>query len=276
MNVFIVGAGTMGSGIAQVFATAGHSVVVSDIELSFAENGIRKIAAGLERQVLKGKLAPEAFAAVMDRIRPGTLADAASCDLAVEAAIEDAAAKRAVFQQLHTICRPDTLFVTNTSSISITQIGAGLGRPVTGMHFFNPAPVMTLVEVVVALGADPALGERVMAIARELGKTPVLVQDAPGFVVNRILIPMINEAIGILAEGTASAADIDQAMQAGANHPLGPLALADLVGNDVVLAILEVLQRETGDSKYRPHPLLREMVRAGRLGRKTKQGFFTY
>lgn len=276
MNVFIVGAGTMGSGIAQVFATSGHNVVVSDIDIAFAENGIRKIAAGLERQVQKGKLAPETSQAILARLRPGTLADAGACDLVVEAAIEDVAAKRAVFQQLHGICPPETLFVTNTSSISITQIGAGLGRPVTGMHFFNPAPVMALVEVVVALGADPSLGERVLAIARALGKTPVLVQDSPGFVVNRILIPMINEAIGILAEGVASAADIDQAMQAGANHPLGPLALSDLVGNDVVLAIMEVLQRETGDPKYRPHPLLRQMVRAGRLGRKTKQGFFSY
>ena len=276
MNVFIVGAGTMGSGIAQVFATSGHNVVVSDIDIAFAENGIRKIATGLERQVQKGKLAPETSQAILARLRPGTLADAGACDLVVEAAIEDVAAKRAVFQQLHGICPPETLFVTNTSSISITQIGAGLGRPVTGMHFFNPAPVMALVEVVVALGADPSLGERVLAIARALGKTPVLVQDSPGFVVNRILIPMINEAIGILAESVASAADIDQAMQAGANHPLGPLALSDLVGNDVVLAIMEVLQRETGDPKYRPHPLLRQMVRAGRLGRKTKQGFFSY
>ncbi len=276
MKVLIVGAGTMGSGIAQVFATAGHEVVISDIDVAFAESGIRKIAAGLERQVQKGRLTAEACAAVLGRIRAGTLADAADRDLVLEAAIEEVTAKQAVFRQLQGICPPETLFVTNTSSISITQIGAGIGRPVTGMHFFNPAPVMALVEVVTARGADPALGERIMAIARELGKTPVLVQDAPGFVVNRILIPMINEAIGILADGTASAADIDQAMQAGANHPIGPLALSDLVGNDVVLAIMEVIQRETGDPKYRPHPLLRQMVRAGQLGRKTKQGFFTY
>lgn len=276
MKVLIVGAGTMGSGIAQVFAAAGHEVVISDIDVAFAESGIRRIAAGLERQVQKGRLTPEACAALLGCIRAGTLADAADRDLVLEAAIEEVTAKQAVFRQLQGICPPETLFVTNTSSISITQIGAGIGRPVTGMHFFNPAPVMALVEVVTARGADPALGERIMSIARELGKTPVLVQDAPGFVVNRILIPMINEAIGILADGTASAADIDQAMQAGANHPIGPLALSDLVGNDVVLAIMEVIQRETGDPKYRPHPLLRQMVRAGQLGRKTKQGFFTY
>lgn len=276
MNVFIVGAGTMGSGIAQVFAAAGHTVVISDIELAFARNGVQKIAAALDRQVQKGKMTADDCQAIAGRIQAGILEDARSCDLVVEAAIEDAAAKKEVFQALQGICSHDTVFATNTSSISIAQIGAGLDRPVIGMHFFNPAPVMALVEVVVAKNTAPELADKMMEIARGLGKTPVLVQDSPGFVVNRILIPMMNEAIGVLAEGIASAADIDLAMKNGANHPIGPLALSDLVGNDVVLAIMEVLQKETGDPKYQPHPLLRQMVRSGQLGRKTKKGFFDY
>ena len=213
---------------------------------------------------------------ILSRIQAGQLSDASQCDLVIEAAIEEITEKQKIFRNLQEICRPDTLLATNTSSISITQINSVLDRPIMGMHFFNPAPVMALVEVVVGVKTPKELVDRMMNIAREIGKTPVLVQDSPGFIVNRILIPMINEAIGVLAEGTASAADIDLAMKSGANHPIGPLALSDLVGNDVVLAIMEVLQHETGDPKYRPHPLLRKMVRAGLLGRKSKAGFFEY
>ena len=276
MNILIVGAGTMGCGIAQVFASAGHAVVICDINRSLAQKGIDKIASALDKQVQKGKLAAEDGAAMISRIQAGELPDAVDSDLVIEAAIEQLEAKRQVFRQLQAICRPETLFATNTSSISIAEIGSGLDRPVVGMHFFNPAPVMALVEVVVGMDTPGELSDRVMGIARDIGKTPVLVQDSPGFVVNRILIPMINEAIGVLADGTASAADIDLAMKNGANHPIGPLALSDLVGNDVVLAIMEVLLKETGDPKYRPHPLLRKMVRAGQLGRKSRKGFFEY
>lgn len=276
MNVLIVGAGTMGRGIAQVFAATGHSVVISDQDRATAEKGIGQMAAMLEKQVQKGKMTPDDCTSILSRIRAGELDDASMCDLVVEAAIEELHEKQQIFKKLQAVCRPDTLLVTNTSSISITHINSVLDRPVIGMHFFNPAPVMALVEVVVGVKTPQELAQRVMDLARAIGKTPVLVQDSPGFIVNRILIPMINEAIGVLAEGTASAADIDLAMKSGANHPIGPLALADLVGNDVVLAIMEVLQQETGDPKYQPHPLLRKMVRAGLLGRKTKAGFFEY
>ncbi|MBQ6145405.1 MAG: 3-hydroxybutyryl-CoA dehydrogenase, partial [Clostridia bacterium] len=221
-------------------------------------------------------MAQEAAEAILSRITTGTKDICADCDLIVEAAFESMDVKKQTFQELMAIAKPECIFASNTSSLSITEIGAKLDRPLIGMHFFNPAPVMKLVEVIAGINTPRELVEKVKAISVELGKTPVEVNEAAGFVVNRILIPMINEAVGVYAEGVASAEDIDTAMKLGANHPIGPLALGDMIGLDVVLAIMEVLQSETGDPKYRPHPLLKKMVRGGLLGVKSGQGFFTY
>ncbi|MCC8194209.1 MAG: NAD(P)-binding domain-containing protein [Deltaproteobacteria bacterium] len=277
MIVGIIGAGTMGAGIAQAFAAAdGYEVVLCDINREAARKGVARIGEKLDRSVARGRMEKTAADAILSSITAGDHADLSDCGLIVEAAVENMAVKKQLFADLTAVCPPDVLFATNTSSLSITELGRGLERPVVGMHFFNPAETLKLVEVIAGLHTPRAVIDRVASIARDIGKTPVEVRDSAGFVVNRILIPMINEAVCVLAEGVASAEDIDLAMRLGASHPMGPLALGDLVGLDVCLAIMEVLQSETGDDKYRPHPLLRKMVRGGLLGRKTGRGFFEY
>ena len=277
MRIGIVGAGAMGSGIALAFAQAGEcEVVLADMKKDIAETGARRIKAKLDTLAAKGKMDAQTAAAIFGRIVPAEKNGLAECDLVIEAVLERMDVKKALFAELQTICGKDAVFATNTSSLSITEIGHGLDRPLVGMHFFNPADMMKLVEVIAGVNTPPELVEKVKKIAESIGKTPVEVKEAGGFVVNRILVPMINEAVGILSEGVASVEDIDTAMCLGANHPMGPLALGDLIGLDVCLAIMEVLHAEMGEDKYRPHPLLRKMVRGGLLGRKTKKGFYEY
>ena len=277
MKVGIIGAGTMGAGIAQAFAqTEGFTVALCDINNEFAANGKNKIAKGFEKRIAKGKMEQAEADAILGRITTGTKEICADCDLVIEAAIENMEIKKQTFKELDEICKEDAIFATNTSSLSITEIGAGLKRPMIGMHFFNPAPVMKLVEVIAGLHTPTEIVEKIKKISEDIGKVPVQVEEAPGFVVNRILVPMINEAIGIYAEGVASVEGVDAAMKLGANHPIGPLALGDLIGLDVCLAIMDVLYHETGDSKYRAHTLLRKMVRGKQLGQKTGKGFYDY
>ncbi|NLB71297.1 MAG: 3-hydroxybutyryl-CoA dehydrogenase [Chloroflexi bacterium] len=277
MKIAVIGAGTMGSGIAQAFAqTEGYEVILTDINLELAQKGQGRIAGGLQKRVERGKMNQEDADRINARIKTGLLEDCGDCDLVIEAVLEQMPVKKETFKSLDQIVKPEAIFASNTSSLSITEIAQGSNRPVVGMHFFNPAPVMKLVEVIPGLSTPPEVVNRVTEIAQELGKTPVVVQESAGFVVNRILVPMINEAVGILAEGVASAEGIDTAMKLGANHPMGPLELGDLIGLDVCLAIMEVLYDETKDGKYRPHPLLRKMVRGGKLGRKTGEGFYRY
>ena len=276
MKVAVFGAGTMGSGIAQVFATAGNETLLFASSVESAKRHKDKLAKSLEKRVEKGKMTVEAKDAILNNIKTVEIEEAADCDLVLETIKEEIGAKRELLEKLDAMCKPETVFASNTSSLSITQIAFGLNHPVVGMHFFNPAPTMKLVEVIAGMTTPAEVVEQIKVLSTELGKTPVEVNEAPGFVVNRILIPMINEAICLLESGVASAADIDVAMQLGANHPMGPLALSDLIGNDIVLNIMDVLYTETGDSKYRASVLLRKMVRGGNLGRKTKKGFFSY
>ncbi len=278
-KIFVLGAGTMGAGIAQAFAQKGYEVILRDIKDEFVDRGLAGIAKGLSKLVAKGKLSEEDKEAILSRIS-GTidLNLAADCDLVVEAAVENMNIKKEIFAELDKICDEKTILATNTSSLSITEVASATMRPdkVIGMHFFNPAQVMKLVEVIRGMATSQETFDKVKEISVAIGKEPVEVAEAPGFVVNRILVPMINEAFGIMAEGLASPEDIDKAMMLGANHPMGPLALGDLIGLDVCLAIMDVLFKETGDSKYRAHSLMRKYVRANWLGRKTKKGVYDY
>ncbi len=277
MKVGIIGAGTMGAGVAQVFAqTEGYEVFLCDLKKDLAENGKKKVQAALDRRVAKGKLTEEEEKVILSRIYTGTKGICYDCDMVLEVAPENLEIKRKTFMELQEIVPTNCIFATNTSSLSITDIGNGLDRPVIGMHFFNPAPVMKLVEVIKAANTPDDICDRVVAIAEEIGKTPVRVNEAAGFIVNRLLIPMINEAIEIYALGVASIEEIDTAMKLGANHPMGPFELGDSIGLDICLQIMQVIYMETGDQKYRPSVLLKNMVRAGKLGRKTGIGFYDY
>ncbi len=278
MKVAVIGTGTLGPSIAQVFSQCGkvEKVYLCKGRESSESNGKDKVIQAFEKLAAKGKITRQEADRCLARIETGNRQLAADADLVVEAVAEDAGIKKEVLGQLDRICRPQCILATNTSSLPIQIIGQGLSRPLIGMHFFNPAPVMKLVEVIATEKTPQEMVGQVMEIARDLGKTPVEVQEAPGFVVNRMLIPMINEAVGICAEGVASVEDIDTAMKLGASHPMGPLALGDLIGLDVVLAILNVMLKETGDNRYLPQPMLKKMVREGKLGRKTGEGFYRY
>lgn len=275
-NVGVIGAGTMGQGIANAFATAGYNVTVCDIKIEWAQNGINKIGAKLDKLVFREKITAEKAEGIKANLTAGEYKDLADCDLIVEAVLEKMEIKKDLFKTLDEICKEDCIFGTNTSSLSVTEIANGIKHNVIGMHFFNPADRMKLVEVISGENTPVETKEAIIEYSKSLGKTPVEVAEGPGFVVNRILIPMINEACFIYQEGLASVEDIDTAMKLGANHPMGPLALGDLIGLDIVLDVMEVLYTETGDPKYRPCTLLKKMVRAGKLGQKTKQGFYSY
>ena len=275
-NVGVIGAGTMGQGIANAFATAGYNVTVCDIKIEWAQNGINKIGAKLDKLVSREKMTAEKAEGIKANLTAGEYKDLADCDLIVEAVLEKMEIKKDLFKTLDEICKEDCIFGTNTSSLSVTEIANGIKHNVIGMHFFNPADRRKLVEVISGENTPVETKEAIIEYSKSLGKTPVEVAEGPGFVVNRILIPMINEACFIYQEGLASVEDIDTAMKLGANHPMGPLALGDLIGLDIVLDVMEVLYTETGDPKYRPCTLLKKMVRAGKLGQKTKQGFYSY
>ena len=277
MKVGIIGAGTMGSGIAQAFAQSnGYEVLLCDINEEFAANGKNKIAKGLNGRVAKGKMTQEAADDIMSRVLVEEFDAAADADLVIECVAENMAVKKELLGKLDAICKDETIFASNTSSLSITEMGQGLKHHLIGMHFFNPVPAMKLVEVIAGGNTPADLVDYIKNLSVEIGKTPVVVNEAPGFVVNKILIPYCNEGVCVLQEGVASAEDIDIAMQLGCNHPMGPLHLGDLIGWDVVLNIMDVLFNETHDSKYRANVLIRKMVRAGKLGIKSGEGFFNY
>jgi 3-hydroxybutyryl-CoA dehydrogenase len=278
-TIGIIGAGTMGNGIAQACATRGIDVVMVDINQAGVDAGLATIAKSLDRLIKKEKMTDADKIAALARIKTSTqYADLTNCDLVIEAATESEALKIKILQQLDTELPATTLIASNTSSISITKLAAATQRPeqFIGMHFFNPVPMMALVEIIRGLQTSDATHDAVKALSEHLGKTPITVKNAPGFVVNRILVPMINEAFFVLAEGLATPEDIDAGMKLGCNHPIGPLALADMIGLDVCLAVMNVYVAEYNDGKYRPCPLLKEMVAAGYLGRKTGRGVYTY
>lgn len=278
-TIAVSGVGAMGAGIIQVLVLAGYNVLAHSLCQHDIDSGLAAISRGMDKMVEKEKLtAPEKDQAIK-RIQSSTeLVLMKDVDLVIEAVTEDLALKKALFKEIEAHCHPKTILATNTSSLSISEIAAATKRPdkVIGIHFFNPAPLMELVEIVKGVDTSEETCQAVFAFAEKIDKKPIVVEESPGFVVNRILVPMINEAVGLVAEGLAGPADIDEAMKLGAKHPMGPLALGDLIGLDVCLAVMEIFHKEFGDDKYRPHPLLRKMVRAGKLGRKTGRGFFDY
>jgi len=278
-TVGVIGAGTMGAGIAQVTARAGYDVVMRDITEDFVKRGMSVIEKNLAREVNKNKITQEDADTVLARVNGTTeMSELISCDFVIEAAIEKMELKKEIFRELDKICKPDAFFASNTSGLSVTEMAAVTGRPqkFIGMHFFNPVPVMKLVEVIKGAETDEITANVTREMVQAMGKETIMVNEAPLFAVNRILVPMLNEAMFVLMEGVASAEDIDKGMMLGANHPIGPLALCDLIGLDTMLMVCDTLYNETGDSKYRPCPLLRKMVRAGHLGRKSRRGFYVY
>jgi 3-hydroxybutyryl-CoA dehydrogenase len=278
-KIGVIGAGTMGNGIAHLFSQHEYEVVLVDIDESFLQRGMKTIEKNMGRELKKERITQEQLDAALQRIKPVTdMAELKDCFLVIEAATEQKELKLNLFRQMDEVTEPEALLATNTSSISITEIAAVTSRPaqVIGMHFMNPVPMMKLVEVIRGLETSDAVNNQIHELSSAVGKVPVEANDFPGFVANRILLPMINEAVYAVMEGVATAEAVDQVMKLGMGHPMGPLALADLIGLDVCLAIMEVLHEGLGDSKYRPCPLLRKMVAAGRLGRKSGEGFFSY
>ncbi|MCK4718074.1 MAG: 3-hydroxybutyryl-CoA dehydrogenase [Thermoplasmata archaeon] len=278
-KIGIIGAGTMGHGIAMVAAKSGHEVIMRDIEQNYVDNGLQKIDKFLSKSVAREKMTEEEKKQALALIKGTTkVEDLKDCEIIIEAVVENIELKKKVFKELDEICGPDVIFASNTSTIPITEMAAATSRPdkFIGMHFFNPVPIMKLIEVIRGLGTSDETAESVVALAKQVGKIPIEAHDYPGFISNRILMPMINEAVFCLMEGVASKEDIDGVMKLGMNHPMGPLELADLIGLDTCLYIMEVLYGGFADSKYRPCPLLKKMVNAGYLGRKTGRGFFEY